>query len=226
MSEEGQTEENQSEPRQDDLISNMKSEFDRKISNQEDSMKKLMEQNEQLAQMLAAQTRPQQAQEPEEVDPYDPQNYARYLTSQITKQQEAQAAKAQEAQAAQRKAYNDMLAKYPELARPDHELSQRANALLESSGWTPAEIRAAVLEAATEVGVLPVSKRKKEKPENDDDFVMSKGSVSGKKGKEEADEDIDMGFAALMGLDTSDENVVKRLKGHAKRRKNTWHSYD
>ncbi len=112
-------------------------------------------------------------------------------------------------------AINRLYGEYPELADSDADLTKEAvkifKTLSKAEQANPNAYRVAVLEAATELGVQPLKKRKKESSE---DFTGGGGNGGGKRNNVGTDT---LEFARLMGLDTEDPKVVERLKNHTKR---------
>lgn len=195
-----------------DLLKNMKTEFERKLSNIESNNKKLMDQMTALLQPKAA---PQQQQAKfEDVWYEDPRKAAEIIKQELR----------QESQAAART--NTTLAKlvqeFPELNDEGSDLTKRAVEIFDGFSAdekaSPVAYRAAVREAAQELGMAPASKRKRSE---EDDFSLSGSGAGRSRSERKASRDTldpnTIEFAQFMGLDTEDPKLRERLKGHQKR---------
>lgn len=117
---------------------------------------------------------------------------------------------------------------FPELADATHDLTRKAaeihKALPDWEKRSPSSYRLAALEAAQALDILPSAKRKA--AGDDEGFTLSGGgSKNTRERKPKAGElaDNTLEFAKRMGLNTSDEKVVERLKKHAARE--SWTKY-
>lgn len=229
-------------PAQEDVLKNIKAEFARKQQNTELTLKQIQDSHAQLLESLNNLSSkievPAKQVEEEDLDPYDPQ-YGKKVAEKVKRElrQEQEQQRIVESKIAQQrdKVLGDIRNLYPESIDPTSDLHKKAAEIYDSYSPSdkanPISLKSAVLEAATELGVLPVSKRKKEEDFNDDDesFTVS-SSRSRRASKETKDKksklsDQTLRFAELMGLDTSDEKVVKKIEDRASSRKR-WNRYE
>jgi len=200
-----------------DEIKNIKAEFNRKLGNVEDTLKKSNEQLlVQMQQMLKPKPAPVESETSlEDLFYKDPKAYAAKIEERTTSKIEQRMLE-RETQTNQRNTVIAQLAKeFPELNHDDHDLTQLAikkyNDMSKESGATPATYRAAVYEAALEHGVKPKSKR----PADSDDNYTLGGSSSGRRPAKKNDE-LDPAVieaAKIFGVDP------ERVKARAKARK-------
>lgn len=123
----------------------------------------------------------------------------------------------QEKQAKIQSVLVELNADYPEIGKQGHELNKKMvefhAKLPEHMRDTPEGYRMAALQAASDTGTLPVSKRRKA---SDDDFTFTPGMGSpfGKpnesKTKKLARESLML--AQLMGVDIEDKKVIERME--------------
>ena len=216
-----------------DALTNVKAEMNRKLGNIEAQIKS---QNEaMLAQInaLLAKTAPpkeestvSKAKKPlKDLINDDPEEYARHV------QEEARASaerlieertkKANEQQAV----LSQLTSEYPELNDMNSELTKLAVEKYKGLGLdSPVGYRAAVAEAAAELGVRPKSKRKAES--NDEAFSL--GSGSGGRGTGEArvspqQEAVMRDLAKKFGVNWEDKDTRDRLKkNHGRKSYGRW----
>lgn len=212
---------------------NLKAEMDRKIGNLESSLKKstdaLAAQLQALNQKYNVQpaTIPQHnAKKPFRERFYEDEDAAvAELTQDILKKVEDKNVST----ARQNQILGQLYTAYPELADVNNDLTKRAleiyNALPKEDRTSPISYKVAVQDAAEELGVLPMTKRKNDESE-DADFVMGGGqrqTLNKKKGTGELPAEM-LEFAAHLGLDVSDEKVVNSIKSNH-RNSQDWQRY-
>ena len=157
----------------------------------------------------------------------DPTAYAKKIQEQtkaeIRAEQEAEKARATRLN----QTVTQLTQQYPELNDPNNQLTRKVYEIynqLDASEQSPTAVKAAVLEAASELGVQPYSKRQK----NDDSFSLGGNTGSQTKSsskKEDADvSDTTLKWAELLGMDTSNKAIRERLKNSAKRQ--NWMKYE
>lgn len=201
-----------------DLIKNMKSEFDRKLDNFQTTLKSTTDAlTAKLNQIIPK--APVVEKKPFRDRFYEDEDAAvSELKAELRQEFRGTLEERDKQMNTMTKLYSD----YPELAE-DSPLTKEAvkiiNSLPVEERNTPTAYRAAVLEAAAELGIQPAKKRKKETVEDTGGGGEGGGNSGGKRGTLSNDT---LEFAALMGLDTNDPKVVERLKGHAKRNFNTY----
>lgn len=209
----------------EDPTKNLKAEFQRKFDNMTAEVAKQRELSEQLLARIAAlpTTEKKQEREPDLSDLIysDPKRYSEIMEERA----EARIMKKLEGQQRNANVLNQLMNEYPETGDQDHPLTKRAveiyNGLPSDEKTSPAAYRAAVAEAAAEMGVKPRSKRPA-----DEEYTMGAGSSGSRrrsKGDSEKADPATLGFAAAVGLDISDPELVKRL---AKRAQRTWTKYE
>jgi hypothetical protein len=148
--------------------------------------------------------------------------------SQIESRVEKRIEKKYQTASRQQQTVNALYSDYPELANTEDPLSKRADEIFrtfsEDERSNPLAMRAAVREAASEMGIKPKSKRV---DTNDDSFSISGGGSGGGRPTRSRDNDLapeTLEFAERMGMDVKDPKVIERLKERAKRK--NWSRYE
>ena len=115
---------------------------------------------------------------------------------------------------------------YPELTDLQNPLTQRAIAIHKgydkADQANPTSLRLAALEAAQELDILPVRKRKS----NQDEWTGHSGTNTNTSAPRQKRGEIPaetLGFAEAMGMNTKDPKVVEKLKERSKRQ--NWTRY-
>ena len=128
-----------------------------------------------------------------------------------------------------RETQNKLFGEFPELQDASSPLYKKADEIYRSFGISegqldPRALRAAVNEAALDLGVAPKSKRQKES--SSDDFTGLGGGSAPKGGKQSKSKVTDgmLVWAQQMGLNTSDPKVIERLEQRAQRK--NWMKYE
>jgi hypothetical protein len=226
-----------------DEIKNIKSEFARKTDNLQ---KMLEEQNKRSEAMLQAMIQMQQqkaaaqqdiASSEDEydvgVDPIDdPKKFAAKVAAKAaekaTRQVNEQNAANHRVQQEQQAALLSLVSDYPELNDVASDLYKQAlqltNAMPDSYRNSSIGLKAAVREAAANLGVLPVSKRTK--TGDTDDFSVDSPKTERKQRRNESEPEIDpnaLAFAELLGQPVNDPKYLERLKQASKRK--DWKRY-
>jgi hypothetical protein len=234
-----------------DEIKNIKSEFARKT---EAIQRQLEEQNRRSEAMLQAMIGIQQQKAASKqdisttedeidvgIDPIDnPKKYAARVIAKAAEsaaaaarsQVETQVNSVQRSQAEQQSTLLTLASDYPELNDINSDLYKQAlqisNTMDATTRSSSVGLRAAVREAAANLGVLPMAKRKRES--DLDDFTVDGSTNSGdrerKRNKKAADDELDansIAFAGLLGQPVNDPKYIERLKATAKRK--NWRSY-
>ncbi len=235
-------------PESGDDIKNIKSEFARKTENLQ---KMLADQNARSEAMMQAIIQMQQAKAAAKqdistsedeldnigVDPIDdPKKFAKIVTQRATERAiKAASEQAQESARANQEQQSTLVklaGEYPELNQVDSDLYKKA---LELSRQMPESYRnssiglkAAVREAAAELGVLPVNKRSK-KDSDSDDFTVDSGSSENRRATQKRaskDDELDpttLAWAELLGRPVNDPKYIESLKKTAQRK--DWKRY-
>ena len=200
----------------DDPIKNLKSEFNRKLGNLEESNRKLMEQ-------LSALVNPKpKAPEPSKLDDVwyqSPAEAARIIKEETRAEIRKELDAERQLQTKQAQVINSLVAEFPELSQQDHDLTKRAveiyNSLPDDEKQSPIAYKAAVKEAALELDIKPKAKRQTKK--EDDSFSF--GSGGGSSRRPSSDSEIDKvreSLAEKFGLKMTPE-LKDKLKKTAKR---------
>lgn len=212
-------------------LTNVKAEFNRKLSNFESKISGLEATNAQLIAAIQSMAAPKKEVAPakkiEDVWFDKPTEAAET----IVKQAEERIMKTIDSRSAQLHRQNQTLSQlvsdFPELSDNNHELTKSAvaiySAMSEEDKTSPLAYKAAVREAASELGIMPKAKRR------DEDFSVSgSGSSSArsertqtrtKGGLDPATEE----FARLVGVNVDDPKVKDRIKArHGRRSYNNW----
>lgn len=213
----------------DQALSNLKTEFSRKVGNISEALTK---QNEQIAAMLEAQQQQQVVVPPTTQDDTgigdllyaDPdkavETIVEKVASKVTQRVDSKQAQQQAAQAAVVK----IQSQYPELAdqaSDAYKLAEKYYDKLPAALVGTAEgAELALMRAASEQGLVAMSKRSR--GDESDDFTLdgegARRRSSGKRGKQ--DDAVDpktLGFAQLMGKNTKDPKYIASLKDANKR---------
>ena len=220
------------QPSVDELLKNTRAEMQRKTSNLEE---KLAQTNAQLEQMLAL---VQQSVKPAESKSeksardllYDaPEEFVAHVTEKATRKAQEEA----RALAAQQSAINNVIAdyssKYPEIAQQGSEAMQLAvkygNELPKHLKGTAEGAELAMSKAIAELGLAPVSRRKKASSEEPEVVGGAARSTNSQSKKPDAKlDDNTLALAQLMGVDLKDKKRVENL-AKATSRKN-WLKYE
>jgi hypothetical protein len=214
----------------EDPVKQIKSEFSRKTDN---IASQLQAQQAKIDQIMNAVIAQQQAmsrphQEEREIDPIDdPKAFARKIKEDAKREamQEVQQYSQSQAQqnAQQQQVLNSLVQDYPELNDRSSDLFMKAQeiqaTMSESERYSPTAIRAAVREAAGEVGLLPMKKRTNK---NNDDFTVSSESSSRSTTKSRSKETElapeTLAFAEAIGMNINDPKYLEKLKAAASRK--------
>jgi hypothetical protein len=194
-----------------DEIKNLKAEMSRKMSNLEATNAKLMEQLQSLVRPAASEPK---AEKPiKDLIWDDPEAALAIVEERAEKRVMSKVEKAQKEQQRQQATLSALVSEFPELGYADHDLTRTAvekyNALSDDEKLSPVAYKAAVNEAALELGIKPKSRRK----ETDDDSytVGSSGRSTPAPKKEKLSQDT-IAFAQAMGLNVNDEKLKERLR--------------
>lgn len=201
----------------DDRIKNLQKEFDRKLTNIEQTLKSS---NEQLLSFLQGQQKANSRPAPEpEVDIENliytkPAEAVRKIKEDAKAEIRAELNSRDQETAKRNSVVQSLYKDFPELAIDDHPLTKLAlekfDSLSKEYGNSPATYKAAVAEAALEQGVKPKSKRSDE----ENDAYQLSGSSQSRGRPKKASEDISPATemaARLLGVDP--EKVKARAKG-------------
>lgn len=202
-----------------DELKNLKSEFSRKNEN-------LNRELESIKSMLAgvAQTvsQPKRESKPvEKPDPLlDPEAYEEYITNKVSSRMDQSINQNNQRQSQ----LAALVQNYPELQDANNELTKRAvdayNRLSNEERMSPNAYKFAVLDAAGDLGVVPMSKRKTDiNDESSEDFTTNSSSYSGSRkagsGKNQKSDKIDdmtLAFAEAIGRPVNDPKYIESLK--------------
>lgn len=215
---------NQTQPNGNEALAAL----DSKVTNELSALKQGMQQ---LLQAQQSQAKPQRKQEETSIpDPIvDPKGYGEYLTRQIETRVESKIS----TQQTRNSQLASLVNSYPELQDQGNELTRKSveifSQMSDEEKSSANAYKSAVAMAASELGVLPVSKRKQT---NDDDgnFSITNSTSSSSrnrnsnKNKEEDLDPMTVAFAQAIGKDTNDPEYIKRLKQANKRTK--WNRYE
>jgi len=215
-----------------DPIKQIKSEFGRKQDNVMNELNALKVQLGQIADTVihaaAAKNKPEQD---ENIDPIvDPKGYKESIKKELRKEMDQSLGMERE----RNTVLSTLVSQYPELQRNDSELTQTAlriyNSLSASEKASPSGYKVAVMQAAQEVGVLPVNKRKQSQSESDD-FTLSNSNTSvrqkpSERAKDEKIDDKTLEFAKLLGRPTSDPKYIDSLKKTITNRRKSWSRFE
>lgn len=216
-----------------DPIKQIKSEFGRKQDNVMNELNALKAQLGQIADTVihaaAAKNKPEQD---ENIDPIvDPKGYKESIKKELRKEMDQSLGMERE----RNTVLSTLVSQYPELQSSNSELTQTAlriyNQLSNSEKNSPSGYKIAVMQAAQEVGVLPVNKRKQSQSESSDDFTLSNSNTSvrqkpSERAKSEKIDEKTLEFAQLLGRPTNDPKYIESLKKTITSRKRSWSKFE
>lgn len=162
----------------------------------------------------------------------DPRAYAAKVTERATQQATRVVNEQLQTQQRSNQILGQLVSDYPELNDGNSELTTKAVAIYkqmsEVERSNPLAYKAAVRDAAADLGILPKSKRK---VQGDEEFQFSasnpRGENASNPSKTRKNDELDgktAAFAKLIGLDTSKKEVVERLKSRQQRK--NWSKYE
>jgi F0F1-type ATP synthase membrane subunit b/b' len=210
-----------------DPISNMKAEFNRKLSSQEQAINQLLESQKALVAQLQQTAKPATTVETDDIGDlwYSKPEVAAEKIKEKAKAEIRKEFQAEQQVTNQRNSVlSQLVSEYPELNNNNADLTKKAveiySQLPEDEKSRPMAYRLAVKEAAAELGVKPLSKR-----ENQEDYFSVGGAsgmpntgTSSRRSKDELDA-ATAAFAQIMGVDP------EKVKNRAKNR-NSWNRYE
>lgn len=219
-------------PGSEDPIKNIKGEFDRKLGNMEQKMSTLQQTNEQLLAQLKSMSAPKPAPKVDsKLDTvwFDkPEEAAEEIVSRAERRIEEKFAKHAEANARQQSTLANLVSEFPELNSSGHELTKKAieiySSLSDEEKRSPIAYKAAVKEAALDLGYKPMAKRSEE----EQDFALRGTPSYGNERRATKSNKIDpqvAEFAALLGLDL-EKNPEAKKRIVAKHNRRTYNSYE
>jgi hypothetical protein len=211
-------EENSVPSPEQDQFKNLKAEMDRKLDN-------LAAQNAQLQQFLASLNQPAPAaQAPtKKVSVFeDEEAYAKRVADEtearIMKRLDSQAAETNKKQAQIQNLVND----YPELSDSNSEMARKAveiyNSMTAEEQNSTTAYRAAVKEAAADLGLKPKAKR----TTGDDGFTLGGGGTTPRAPKKETLNPDLVDLAAKFGVKLTPEVKERLSKKHGRNSYNSW----
>lgn len=224
------SDQDQGAPEGTDALTNVKAEFSRKLSNIEQKYSNLESTNAQLLATLQAMQAPKAApaQKIEDVWFDKPAQAAESIVAQAEERIMKKLDSRSDQLHRQNATLSELVNQFPELSDGSNEFTKRAveiySAMSAEDKSSPLAYKAAVKDAALEMGVVPKSKRK----EYEEDFSISGGGSSSqraerpsrqKSGVDSATEE----FARLVGVNIDDPKVRDRIKSrHNRRSYNNW----
>lgn len=224
---------------QQDPFKNLKAEMDRKLQNLQQTNEQLTKQNSDLSSKLdtmisridAASRPPARTQEDwEDLKYTDPDKYLELREEEIVNKAVNASQATIQKQTQVNNTVSEMTREYPELNDENSELTKKALGLAAERKINfqdnPLLIKEIVREAADSLNLAPAKYRTKNETEVDmSDFIASGGRGSGQPPKKKEKDELDpkvIANAELMGLDTKDPEVIKRLKNYSKRDFGKW----
>lgn len=155
----------QPDQQQPDPIKNLKSEFDRKLQNLNQSQEQLTQAVSQLANQLQFGGQENQQSESFEEDFYsDPNKALEKFESRIMSKLESQKQQEEQQKARVQEKYSQITSEFPEISQPNSKLLETANQyfykLPVEQRQDPTMLENCVYRAASELGLRPASRRK------------------------------------------------------------------
>lgn len=120
---------------------------------------------------------------------------------------------------------------YPEIADQSSALHKRAKELMDNSKASPHDsgaLERAVLRAAAEEGVLPMSHRKAPVSDDDNEPLGGASYTSSNSRRRSSSQKLDqktLAFAELAGMDVKDPKVIENLTKTQNERRGNWRQY-
>lgn len=213
-----------------DSLTNLKGEFNRKISNIEQKYSNLESTNAQLLATLQAMSAPKAAPASKIEDVWfdKPAQAAESIVAQAEERIMKKIDSRSDQLHKQNATLSQLVSDFPELSDGNHDLTKKAveiySGMSAEDKTSPLAYKAAVREAALELSIMPKSKRK----DLDDDFSISGGGSSSARNDRasRSNSSIDKAteeFARLVGVDIDDPKVKDRIKSkHNRRTYNKW----
>lgn len=220
-----------------DDVTNLKAEFNRKLSNYESELTKQKETTNQLLAQIQSMSFKSQSQPPSTTKNLgdlmyeNPEAAAQQITNNATQAAVKATSDIMATQRQEQQILFDIVSEFPEASNNEHELTKCSRKILNSyevnDQKNPKFWKMAVNEAALDLGIKPKSKR----TSTEEDFSLnSKGSssissanYSKDKGKTAITEDI-LNFAALLGRPVNDPKYLESLESFANRK--NWTKYE
>lgn len=210
-------------------IENLKSEFDRKLNNLQETIREQTEalkaQNQYISEQLQ-QTRQPAPVADEEVDYFD--NPDKFIEQKLNKKLQNFEQNITQKQAQQTELVNTMSRlqnDFPELKNPQSDFYKTADRLLSAypkeQQSNPTIIKAAIYEAAVQSGVNPVSKRQT-KTQQEYTFSGSKSGDDAPDDSGELPKEVEHWRRVFQNYLPKDKGVKKRIKQHSER---PWNRY-
>lgn len=208
---------------------NFQKEVDRKLGNTNAALEALKKTNEQLVASLAQSK--QSSKQKKEVSEYstdllysDPDKWAKLQKDSIKSEINEENSRVQQNQQKVQQTLSRLSSDYPELADPNSDLARKAISIFDSyaeddKANAAVSYKAAIMEAVADLGVKKISQRNQNEADIDHgDFVVS--GHNQRRNSNEKKPKLDsrtVEFAELMGLDTENKDVLKRLANRGKR---------
>ena len=212
-----------------DPLQNIKAEFQRKTANLDDQTKRL---EQQLAEMKTLMARMNAApaatltpgKKIEDVWFESPAEAARQIKEQATAEIRAELAAQNAVQVKQAQVLNQLVTDFPELGDQSSDLYSKAveyyNAMPEDERTSPVAYKAAVKEAALDLGIKPKSKRNKGDPAAES-FSLGGGSQGNRPAPSSKQDEARVALAKAFGLNV-DDKMKERLAEHSKKGTRNW----
>ena len=225
---------NDNHPSPEEMLKNTRAEFSRKLGNVEsrlnDTTAALQAMLNQLNESRSSGSS-QPAKRPTKDLLFDnPEEYAEQITQEAVRQATQVVTRQQEANNMTQAAIADVSSRYPEFAQAGSEAAalavQKANALPKNLKGTAEGARLVMLEAAAELGLVPVSKRTQQRASSSDSEPVGGSGRSSSQQQRQVDSKkpkVDaktLAFAELLGIDIKDP---KRLEGLEKASSREFH---
>lgn len=237
MSDEISSQEKTNASSEQDPLKQIKSEFGRKQDNVMKELDSLKSQLSQIADTVihaAAVKRNHEENREEDIDPVlDPKGYKESLKRNLKEELRSEMNQSLSAERERNNTLGLLVSQYPELQQSDSELTKTAlniyNNLSATEKASPSGYKVAVMQAAQEVGLLPINKRRNQ-VEASEDFTMSSSNSTARrpsqKAKENKIDDKTLEFARLLGRPVEDEKYIEKLKSTITNRKRSWSRFE
>ena len=227
----------------EDRLKNLQSEYSRKLANMNDQIAAQNQQLAEIANMIASSRQPAPSQAPagkalKDLVYDDPDAFVEQVVTRAARVADEAAGRridsVVQTNTAAQTAIAEVQSRYPEFMQPNSEVAKRAVEIAQGQAkelkGTAHGAKMAMLEAASELGLVPVSKRAPAREGEGDDFSLS-GQANGSRGsgrprsrdpKSEIS-DTAKHLAELLGVDLNDPKRLEGLEKASKRK--SWNRY-
>lgn len=215
------SDEAQHEPKQEDPIKNLKSEYERKFGNIESKLDESTKKFDQYFAELKSALQPKQVEPKTDLEDMmysDPEGYARAIEERAYNRIKKDYESIQATERRQTEVLNEIIQDYPEINQPGSQLKKAVEEaylkLPKEKQADPAYWQAIVHRTAAAKGLKPYAARSADEQES---FTFGGSSAGRGKSRDDRLPESTIEFAKMMGLDVNDKKIVESLTKTSKR---------